>query len=287
MSLSLFHSLLLTLIGLANGLVSAISGGGGGLFVLPIMVATFTDPHNVLIGSVFVAYLVSSLSGLIAYARKGLVDYRNGVILAIPTVPGVIIGTFLETSISDFEFKFGLGLITVVLSLTMYLTQSRTRGADTIVIPRKQSDGRSERDVSNDYQNTRVLTDKSGRTFTYSPKLLVGMLVNFAAGLISGTFGAGAAIIIVPAMIMLVRIPGHVAIASSRIVLFALNIGAVTTHVSTGAINYFYALALSLGAIVGIYFGARIVFKMSPTLLTKIMVVIFVMIGAYLILSSL
>ena len=282
--MSLAQSLILAVLGLANGLVSAISGGGGGLFVLPLMVATLSDPHDVLIGSVFVAYLVSSVSGLIAYARRGLVDYKTGAILAIPTIPGVVIGTFLETSISDFEFTFGLGLITIVLSLTMYLTQIKTRASSN---PTPSSHQRTENgQTSFNARNIRVITDRSGRIFTYTPKLVMGALLNFAAGLISGTFGAGAAIIIVPAMIMFVRMPGHVAIASSRIVLLALNVGAIATHVSTGAINYLYALALSVGAIVGIYFGAKVVFKMSPTFLTKIMVAIYVLIGAYLVASS-
>lgn len=287
---TVLQDFVLAIISIFFGLVSAISGGGGGLFVVPAMIATFTDPHNVLLGSVFVAYLVAALAGFISYARKGLIDYRNGVYLAIPTIPGVVIGTFLETSISNFEFKMGLGLITIFLSLAIYIM--RTSAHETPERARQIQNNEKVVEVieqkSIKSQNTKpaVITDVSGRTFSYRPKILTGILINFGAGLLSGTFGAGAAVIIVPSMVMFVRMPSHVAIASSRIVLIALNFSAVLTHVSFGAINFLYALILSAGAIVGIYFGSKIVFRMSPSLLTKIMVLIFISLGAYLIITS-
>lgn len=276
---TLYQSLVVAIISIAYGIVSVVSGGGGGLFLVPAMVATFTIPYNVLIGSVFVVYLVASLSGLITFARKGLVDYRSGVLLAIPTIPGVVIGTFLETSISDFEFRLGLGLITIILSLALYRSQSNNQGVSKRLKSSEQGDSVNLK--------LRVVTDASGRSFSYSPKLLTGALINFGAGLIAGTFGAGAAIMIVPAMMIFVKMPGHVAIASSRIVLLTLNISAIATHVTIGAIDYFYAAVLSAGAIIGIYFGAKVVFKLSPSLLTKIMAVIFVGLGAYLIVAAL
>jgi uncharacterized protein len=290
MPLTFFQSLVLTIVSLAFGLISAISGGGGGLFVVPAMVATFTDPHNVLLGSVFAAYLVAAFTGFITYARKGLVDYRNGIFLAIPSIPGVVIGTFLETNISNFEFKIGLGLITIFLSLAMYLTRVSVRESAEKFQPIRNNerpvDAVEQKSAKSQDDKNALITDVSGRIFSYRPKILTGILINFAAGLLSGTFGAGAAVIIVPSMVMFVRMPSHIAIATSRIVLVALNLSAVVTHVSVGAINFLYALILSAGAIVGIYFGAKIVFKMSPTLLTKIMVLIFVCLGAYLIFTS-
>src|SRR5487761_1026449 len=286
---TVLQDFVLAIISIFFGLISAISGGGGGLFVVPAMVATFTDPRNVLLGSVFVAYLVAALAGFISYARKGLVGFRNGVYLAIPTIPGVVIGTFLETSISNFEFKMGLGLITILLSLAMYIMRtsahepperaSQIQNNEKVVEVIEQKWIKSQNKPA-------VITDVSGRTFSYRPKILRGILINFGAGLLSGTFGAGAAVIIVPSMVMFVRMPSHVAIASSRIVLIALNFSAVLTHVSFGAINFLYALILSAGAIVGIYFGTKIVFRMSPSLLTKIMVLIFISLGAYLIFTS-
>jgi uncharacterized membrane protein YfcA len=280
---------LLAIISIFFGLISAISGGGGGLFVVPSMIAIFTDPHSVLLGSVFVGYLVAAIAGFFSYARKGLIDYKNGVFLAVPTVPGVVIGTLLEANISDFEFKLGLGLITICLSLGMYLSRPKVSDSmkrENTALPDSVNKEREELDSKLEDGKNSLVTDASGRVFKYRPKIVRGMLINFAAGLLSGTFGAGAAVIIVPSMVMFVKMPSHVAIASSRIVLIALNLSAVVSHVSFGAINFLYALILSCGAIVGIYFGTKIVFKTSPMVLTKIMVVIFTCLGIYLIVSS-
>ena len=57
--------------------------------MVPAIVSTINVSTSVLVGSVFFMYLVSSIIGLYAYNRKGLVDYRSGIILSIPCIPGV------------------------------------------------------------------------------------------------------------------------------------------------------------------------------------------------------
>jgi uncharacterized membrane protein YfcA len=251
------------------------------------MISIFTDTHNVLLGSVFMAYFVAALTGLIAYARQGLVDYRTGILLAIPTVPGVVIGTFLESSISNFEFKLALGLLTIALALMMHTMNVTKREPPQIADPDVGSVNGGENISAKKKGPAKEITDFSGRRFVYHPKMIRGILINFAAGLLSGTFGAGAAIIIVPSMVMFIRLPSHVAIATSRIVLLALNLSAVVAHVSSDAINYYYALIISLGAIVGIFIGSKLVFRMVPLVLTRVMVILFVLLGVYLVISSL
>jgi uncharacterized protein len=255
------------------GLIGTVSGGGGGALAVPVVVATFSGPVSALVGSIFVMYLVGSISAFIVYSRKGLVDYRNGILLAIPSIPGVILGTLIETSFSNFEFKIGLGLVTIVSAVGL-LARGEMRNTEV-----------DSRNLANTEERSTVV-DKSGRTFTYAPRLRFGFVANFFAGLLSGIFGAGAALIVVPLTILLVRIPSHVAIATTRIVLLVLNASAVLTHIGINAVNYSYAIILSIGAVAGTLLGARIAFKMSPSFLTKIIAIILVVIGAYLMISS-
>ena len=231
-------------------------------------------------------YLTASVTGFIVYSRKKLVDYRTGIILAVPAVPGVIIGTLLETAISNFEFKLGLGLLTASLGGMMLLF----RGREPVNVSAKDSkpaiDIGSNPETRQSNSNQRFLIDTSGRMFSYSPNFAVGLAINFAAGILSGLFGAGAAIIIVPTTILFVRLPSHVAIATTRIILMALNASALITHIGIGAINAYYALILAVGAVIGAVIGAKIAFKIPPSILTKLIAAILALLGAYLVLAS-
>ena len=74
-----------------------------------------------LVGSVFLMYTVSSVAGFYVYHKKDLVDLCSGIILSIPTVPGVIIRTLLETGLSGQEFKLGLRLLVSILGVVTLL----------------------------------------------------------------------------------------------------------------------------------------------------------------------
>jgi uncharacterized membrane protein YfcA len=107
----------------------------------------------------------------------------------------------------------------------------------------------------------------------------VGLAVNFLGGLLNGLFGAGAAIIIVPSMILFAQFPGHVVISTTQVILVALNVTGFVTHPGIGAINIYYAVILAVGAMIGSLFGARIEYRISPNLLRKVIAVLLIGIG--------
>jgi uncharacterized membrane protein YfcA len=266
--------------------MGTITGGGGGLFAVPALVATINEQPSVLVGSVFFMYLATSVTGLVVYSRRKLVDYRSGIILSIPAIPGVVIGTLLESTISNFEFRLGLGVVTAFFAILMTINRRKN-----VTITVESSTNLSEVGTSpnNSLIKTqtkqRTIVDSSGRTFSYVPNFTLGLAINFAAGVLSGLFGAGAAVIIVPTTIIFVKLPSHVALATTRIVLMFLNVSALATHVGIGAINVYYALILATGAAIGSIIGARIAFKIHPDLLSKVIAIVLLVLGGYLVIS--
>ena len=276
--IDVIESTILIIVSFFQGVLGTVSGGGGGTFVVPIIVATVNENPSVLVGSVFFMYVVSSATGLVVFWRKRLVDFRTGIPLAIPTIPGVLIGTLLESVVSNAEFKIGLGALTIFLAVCLLLFKREETA---------KPEGLSEKTVSDvSLKKERRITDQSGRTFSYVPRISYGVILNFAAGLVAGLFGAGAAVIIVPVIILLVKMPSLIAIATSRLVLTALNVSAVLTHVGIGSISPYYALVLGTGSIVGTVLGARIAFKIKGEHLTKIIVIVLVFVGVYLLISQ-
>lgn len=288
----LLQTLILTIISLSSGLVATVSGGGSGAIVVPAIIATIDEKPSIVVGSVFLMYLVSAITGLVVYRERGLLDLRSGIFLAIPTIPGVVLGTLLESYISRFQFNVSLGIVATVLASLIIIFGRKTR-SKTIAqkdgsaqLASEETQNTNYRAVLNSARKTRSVIDKSGRVFSYTPNYVAGIAINLGAAFLTGLFGAGAALIIVPTTILFVRMPSHVALATTRIVLVALDIAAVITHMGVGTINVSDALILSAGGLAGALIGARIAFSLNPNTLSKLVAISLGLFGVYLVMNS-
>lgn len=100
--------------------------------------------------------------------------------------------------------------------------------------------------------------------------LLVGLL-GVVAGVVSGLFGVGGAIVIVPGLVLLAKLPQHTAHGTSLAALVlpvGIIIGALEYH-KRGQVNIPLAAVVAVGLVIGAYFGARLAGELSETMLRK------------------
>ena len=110
--------------------------------------------------------------------------------------------------------------------------------------------------------------------------VLVGLL-GVLGGIVSGLFGVGGAIVIVPGLVLLAKLPQHTAHGTSLAALV------VPVGIFLGAMQYYkrdqvhlgYAVAVAVGLMIGAYFGARLAGSMSDVMLRRVF-------GAFLLLIS-
>jgi uncharacterized membrane protein YfcA len=87
--------------------------------------------------------------------------------------------------------------------------------------------------------------------------MLVLVAIGLTAGVLSGVFGIGGGIIIVPALIYLVGFNQHLATGTSLVVLLPpVGIGAVLEYYRHGNVNLYAALVLAVTLAIGLYLGA-------------------------------
>jgi uncharacterized membrane protein YfcA len=103
---------------------------------------------------------------------------------------------------------------------------------------------------------------------------LIGLLlVGLAAGLLSGMFGVGGGIIIVPAMVLLFGMTQQSANATSLIaLLLPVGLLGVMEYYRSGKIsgeNIWIGLIIAAGLFTGAYFGAKIAIQLSNEVLQK------------------
>src|SRR5882762_8776333 len=110
---------------------------------------------------------------------------------------------------------------------------------------------------------------------------LLFLAIGLAAGLLSGLFGIGGGILIVPALLLLGRMDPATATGTSLGSLL-LPVGALGAwqYYKNGHVNVTASLLIALGLFVGAYFGARIGQSLDPATAKKSFAVFLILVSA-------
>lgn len=98
--------------------VAMASGVEGATFFAPIFILALKLPPEVAIGTALITEVFGFASGLFAYVRKQLIDYKLGMALLVVTIPMAIVGTVASGVIpaNYLQVILGVGLFVVALS---------------------------------------------------------------------------------------------------------------------------------------------------------------------------
>ena len=263
--------LLLIAIGFAVGTLGTLIGAGGGFILVPILLFTHPGLKPAIITAVSIAIVAcNALSGSIAYARAGRIDYKAGIQFSLFTIPGSILGVIITRYISVDLFDVIFGSLMVVLALYLFLQK------DPEGIPAKIRDEKKG-------TTHHLITDRAGETFSYSYNKYLGWFISLIVGFISPILGIGGGIIHVPALTNWLRFPVHVATATSHFMLAIMTVTSVIVHITEGNYNDPYILKLvvylAIGVVVGAQLGAYLSNKIKGKAIIKALALSLVLVG--------
>jgi uncharacterized membrane protein YfcA len=105
-------------------------------------------------------------------------------------------------------------------------------------------------------------------------------LLGLCAGVISGLFGVGGAVVIIPGLVLITKIPQHTAHGTSlAALLLPVGLLGVIEYAKRQQVNWAYAAIVAAGLLIGAYFGARLAGSVSDLMLRR-------MFGGFLLLIS-
>ena len=200
---------LIEIIGYAAGLIIGISlgliGGGGSILTVPVFAYLFSlDGVTSTAYSLFIVG-VASLVGAISYMKKGLVSYKTALIFGFPALLAVFLTRMfivpaLPESISLGSFvlskdNFIMGLFALLMLAVSY---SMIRPSKTI----------------------KDLEEFRPQVFNYPMIFVEGLLV----GSLTGLVGAGGGFLIIPALVVLSKLPIKMAIGTSLLIIAAKSL---------------------------------------------------------------
>lgn len=235
----------LVLLGVGVGIYGTMVGAGGGFILVPVLLILYPDlPHESITALSLGVVFFNALSGTQAYARQKRIDYPAGLIFAAATVPASVAGALATGVLASGAFEAAFAVMLALAAVWLLVPRpSGVRTAPPSPRLRRHS-----------------ITDIDGFTWVYSFDPWVALGLGLVVGIFASLFGVGGGIFLVPAMVLLLRVPSHIATATSTFVLlFSGGTGALV-HVALGNFEGLAGeeFALAAGSLIGAQVGALI-----------------------------
>ncbi|UCE95438.1 MAG: sulfite exporter TauE/SafE family protein [Candidatus Bathyarchaeota archaeon] len=286
--LTILEMLFLPILGLLVGIVAAMLGIGGGVFIVPALLllplSTEFSP-TLAAGTSLTMIIFKAMSSTGGYARQKRIDYKMGLILATTTILGAFLGAYLTDIIpSDF-------LILIFALFLMYV-------AFRMIFSYNLDNFKLLKRIRTSYLTrtsgwTRRITDSDGEVFEFITDIKLGLFLGFFAGVSSGLLGIGGGSLMVPILHFALSFPIHLAVATSVFIMVFTSISGVATHLYLESIGNFqhirfdYALLLSVGVIFGAQIGAHISKGVSKENLRRVFGLVLIIVSLRMILKFL
>ncbi|WP_340373392.1 sulfite exporter TauE/SafE family protein [Peribacillus sp. FSL E2-0218] len=228
------------LIGFIGSYISGMLGIGGAiinypllLFVPPIFGLAAFSAHDVT-GISAVQVLFASIGGVWSYRKSGHVNKTLILYMGISVLIGSMLGSFGSREMSENGVNFVYGVLALIAAFMMF-------------IPRKRMDQVTKEQVS----------------FNKWLAAILALLVGLGAGIV----GAGGGFLLVPIMLIVLRIPTRVTIASSLAITLISSIGATAGKITTGQVDFYPALIIVAASLIAAPIGAMVGKKMNVKVL--------------------
>jgi uncharacterized protein len=240
-------------------------GVGGGFLIVPLLLLVYGVPAPVAAATSLAVVLLNAASGSFTYLRLRRVDVRTGLVLALGTVPGALMGPWVAERTPERLFRIIFAVF--LLAMAVFLALRPERAAPGAVI--RTGFGR----VRARFQ------PPGGEMLEYSYSLPIALMLSLCVGLLSSMLGIGGGIVHVPAMIHVLGFPAHVATATSQFVL-AITAGAgVLEYVRRALVDWHLALPLGLGVVIGAQVGAHFSHRVKGKRLVRLLSLAIVLLG--------
>jgi uncharacterized membrane protein YfcA len=255
------------LIGISLGLI----GGGGSILTVPVLVYLFhVEPMMATAYSLFIVG-TSSLIGAFPKYKDGLISIKTAVVFGIPSIIAVFATRkLIVPAIPDEVFTLA-GLVVTKAILMMILFAILMVAASVSMI--------------RDKKQSVATTPDAKQVFNYPMIIIEGIVV----GVLTGLVGAGGGFLIIPALVMLSKLPMKMAIGTSLLIIAAKSlIGFIGDASSNGdKMDWKLLIIVTILAIGGIFIGNILSKKINGNKLKKGFGWFVLIMGIYIIINEL
>jgi uncharacterized membrane protein YfcA len=255
------------IIGLIIGTVLGLTGAGGSVFAVPLLMALLDLPIQQAIGI--------SLGAVSACAFYGvLIRIKSKEILWLPALVFASIGSifsplgnWLNQFIPSFYLLLGFSCLVLIVASRMWISASRQPDQAKLVRASRISTERHQSALC----NTNISKANNGSPFKIGPRCVAGMAAAAAAtGILSGLLGVGGGFLIVPTLLFLTGISMTQAVATSMVIIALVSGSGFISYLTLGNnVPIDILVQVALGGLVGMTLGIMFSKKIAGPSLQK------------------
>lgn len=246
---------LLEIAGFAAAVVIGVSlgliGGGGSILTVPVLVYMMgVEPVLATSYSLFVVG-ISSLVGSVTKAKRGLVDFKTAAVFAVPSFIAVFLTRlYLVPAVPETIFSTENFVLSKSVAIMVFFALIMLAAAYSMMKSKRIED---------------ETTSKIAK-FNYPVIILEGAVV----GVLTGIVGAGGGFLIIPALVLLAKLPMKIAVGTSLVIIAAKSLIGFTGDIAAARhIDYTFLMIFSALAIAGIFLGGYLSNYVSGSKLKK------------------
>lgn len=269
--------IILGVIAFCSGIIGALVGLGGGVILVPATLFVGINlgfiegitPQTV-VGLSVIMMIFTGLASTLSYLKSGMVDFKTGFIFFIGSIPGTMIGAWINKGLDLPSFNLYFGILLIILAIIL-LVRDYLKPVQWFV----------------EHGKKRTYVDAEGIEHVYGYPIWFALLLSFVVGCMSGMFGIGGGSMIVPAMLILFLFPPHVAVATSMFLVFLTSIVNSASHIYLGNVPWIYTIPVIIGAYIGAKSGANLNKKLNSKTLVVALRFVLLLLGIRSILDAL
>jgi len=218
------------------GVVLGLIGGGGSILTVPVLVYLLhINPVTATAYSLFVVG-TSSLVGTLKNIKSKKVDFKTAIIFAIPAFIAVYLTRkFVVPAIPENIYTIGDFLITKDIAIMIFFAMIMLLSSVSMI--KGKCVNCNDEDVEVNYNIPLIIIE--------------GLVV----GLITGLVGAGGGFLIIPALVMLAKLPMKKAVATSLLIIAIKSLIGFIGDIENLEIEWNFLLLFTSFSIVGMFIG--------------------------------
>ncbi len=249
------------------GFVGALSGLGGGVFIVPALVIVAHIPMYDAVGASLISVVATSAGASVAFVRDGWTNLRVAMVLECATVTGAVVGAFMAGHIAPWILEL---LFALVMLQSAYFTIQK-KDVETLPGPDP---------LCRCLKLEGELPGDDGRPIRYGARNLPGgATLMLIAGITSGLLGIGSGALKVIAMDYVMHLPLKVSSATSNFMIGVTAGAGALVFLSRGAMAGSIAAPVALGVTAGALAGSRVLPHANVRALRAMFVVILILIA--------
>ncbi len=242
------------------GFLAGMFGVGGGFLLTPLMIMIGIPP-TIAAASVSNQIIAACVSGTIAHARSGAVDYKMGFLILMGGILGGSIGVKLIHILrgqGQADITIMLVYVIMLAGVGFYMFYD---SLTALTGWRYQPEFQGELECPSFFNRVlrrlpyKIYFHRSKITLSIYAPLFLGLLV----GILASIMGIGGGFIMVPSMVYLLRMPMHVVVGTNLFQeIFICTTITIMQATLNHTVDFILALILLLGSVIGAQAGAHL-----------------------------